>query len=95
MYGHRTQLALVFVCTTGALAVADFVLVAALIAAAGAVVVTVADVPLVLEDCWTAVATAGAATDDALLPASNMVPPMPKNDATLRPARKMRDAPAG
>ena len=42
-------------------------------------------------DGWAA-ATADVATDAVLLPASSMVPPMPKNDATLRPARKMRDA---
>jgi hypothetical protein len=93
LYEYRGQLALVFVCTTGALAAVDFALVAA--ETAGAVVVAVADVPVALVDCWTAVDAAGVATDVVLLPASSMVPPMPKNDATLRPARKMRDPPAG
>jgi hypothetical protein len=89
LYEHRGQLARVVVCTTGALVVADF----ALVAAAGAV--AVAAVPVALVDGCTAVASAGVATDAVVLPASNIVPPMPKNDATLRPARSTRDAPAG
>ncbi len=92
MYGHRRQLAFVFVCATGA--AADFVFVVAALALAGVAAALVDPLVDPLVDDGTA-ATVGVATGAVLLAASSMDPPMPKNDATLRPASKMRDAFAG